>query len=61
MDGGARSFAKDQAVTVVRSVGVLLAAIDAGKINEATVDEWLSTWVDKIGYYVPYRTISKYR
>ncbi|QSG10242.1 twitching motility protein PilT [Halapricum desulfuricans] len=60
-DGDARSFAKDQGVTVVGSVGVLLAAIDAGKIDEATADEWLSTWIDEIGYYVPYQTISEYR
>ena len=60
-DGDARSFAKDQGVTVVGSVGVLLAAIDAGKIEESTADEWLSTWIDEIGYYVPYRTISEYR
>ena len=60
-DGDARSFAKDQGVTVIGSVGVLLAAIDAGKIDEATADEWLSTWIDEIGYYVPYRTISEYR
>jgi len=33
-------------VTVIGSVGVLLAAIDAGKIDEATADEWLSTWID---------------
>lgn len=59
-DGDARSFAKDQGVTVVGSVGILLTAIDAGKIDEATADEWLSTWVDEIGYYVPYRTISEY-
>jgi len=60
-DGDARAFAKDQGVTVVGSVGVLLAAIDAGKIDESTADEWLSTWIDEIGYYVPYRTISEYR
>jgi predicted nucleic acid-binding protein len=60
-DGDARSFAKDQGVTVVGSVGVLLAAIDAGKMDESTADEWLSTWIDEIGYYVPYRTISEYR
>ena len=60
-DGDARSFAKDQGVTVVGSVGVLLAAIDAGRISEETADEWLSTWIDEIGYYVPYRTISDYR
>ena len=60
-DGDARSFAKDQGVTVVGSVGVLLAAIDTGKIDEATANEWLSTWIDEIGYYVPYRTISEYR
>jgi len=60
-DGDARSFAKDQGVTVVGSVGILLAAIDAGKIDEATADEWLSTWVGETGYYVPYRAISEYR
>jgi len=60
-DGDARSFAKDQGVTVVGSVGVLLAAIDAGRIDEATADEWLWKWIDEIGYYVPYRTISEYR
>jgi len=59
-DGDARSFAKDQGVTVIGSVGVLLAAIDAGKIDEATADEWLSTWIDEIGYYVPYQSISGY-
>jgi predicted nucleic acid-binding protein len=60
-DGDARSFAKEQGVTVVGSVGVLLAAIDVGKIDEPTADRWLSTWIDEIGYYVPYRTISEYR
>lgn len=60
-DGDARAFARDQGVTVIGSVGVLLAAIDAEKIDELTADEWLSTWIDEIGYYVPYRTISEYR
>jgi predicted nucleic acid-binding protein len=60
-DGDARSFAKQQGVTVVGSVGVLLAAIDAEKITEQTADEWLSTWIDEIGYYVPYRNIDAYR
>jgi predicted nucleic acid-binding protein len=60
-DGDARSFAKEQGVTVVGSVGVLLAAVDAGKLDESTADEWLSTWIDEIGYYVPYRSISDYR
>ncbi|RJX47918.1 twitching motility protein PilT [Halonotius pteroides] len=60
-DGDTRSFAKEQGVTVVGSVGVLLAAIDAGKITEQTADGWLSTWIDEIGYYVPYRDIEAYR
>jgi predicted nucleic acid-binding protein len=60
-DGDARAFAKEQGVTVVGSVGVLLAAIDAGRISEETADEWLSTWIDEIGYYVPYRNITDYR
>lgn len=60
-DGDARAFAKSQGVTVIGSVGVLLAAIDAGKVDESTADDWLSTWIDEIGYYVPYRSISAYR
>ena len=60
-DGDARVFAKEQGVTAVGSVGVLLAAIDAGKIDESTADGWLSIWIDEIGYYVPYRIISAYR
>lgn len=60
-DGDARSIAREHDVTVVGSVGVLLAAIDAGRIDEATADEWLATWIDETGYYVPYRTISAYR
>lgn len=60
-DGDARTFAKEQGVTVVGSVGVLLAAIDSGKIDESTADDWLSTWIDETGYYVPYRNISEYR
>lgn len=60
-DGDARSFAKEQGMTVVGSIGVLLAAINAGKITERTADEWLSTWIDEIGYYVPYRNIEAYR
>jgi len=43
-----------QGVTVVGSVRVLLAAIDTENINESTADEWLSTWINEIGYYVPY-------
>jgi predicted nucleic acid-binding protein len=60
-DGDARSFARERTVTVVGSVGVLLAALDAGRIDEQTADEWLTTRVDEFGYYVPYRTISEYR
>lgn len=60
-DGDARAFAKEQGVTVVGPVGVLIAAIDAGRISEETADEWLSTWIDEIGYYVPYRNIMDYR
>nr|WP_262342876.1 twitching motility protein PilT [Haloplanus rubicundus] len=60
-DGDARSFAKEQGVPVVGSVGVLLAAIDAEKIDESIADEWLSTWIGEIGYYVPHQSISEYR
>jgi len=60
-DGDARSFAKEQGVPVVGSVGVLFAGIDAGKIAESVADEWLSTWIDESGYYVPHQSISEYR
>ena len=59
-DGDARTFARDHGVAVVGSVGVLLAAIDAWKIDEQTADYWLSTWIDETGYYVPCRDISAY-
>ncbi len=60
-DGDARTFAKEQGATVVGSVGVLLTAIDAEKIDEATADGWLQTWIDEFGYRVPYRNIEDYR
>lgn len=60
-DGDARSFARERGVTVVGSVGVLLAAIEADRISEDTADRWLSIWVDEIGYYVPHRDIAAYR
>ena len=60
-DGDARQFAKEQGVTVVGSVGVLLAAIDAEKIDEATANDWLQTWIDEFGYRVPYRSTEDYR
>jgi predicted nucleic acid-binding protein len=60
-DGDARTFAKQQGVTVVGSVGVLLTALDGGRITEATANDWLQTWIDDYGYYVPYRTIDAYR
>jgi predicted nucleic acid-binding protein len=60
-DGDARSFAKEQGVTVVGSVVVFVAVIEAGKLDESTGDEWLATWIDEIGYYVPYRSISDYQ
>ena len=60
-DGDARQFAKDQGVTVVGSVGVLLTAIDAEKIDDATANGWLQTWIDEFGYRVPYRNIEDYR
>jgi len=31
------------------------------RIDEPTADEWLSTWIDEIGYYVPYHSISECR
>lgn len=37
---------------VVGSVGVPLAAIDSDKIDESIADQWLSTWIDDIGYSV---------
>lgn len=60
-DGDARTFSKEQGVTVVGSVGVLLAGIDAGRLDEATADTWLQTWIDEFGYRVPYRSIEEYR
>lgn len=60
-DGDARAFAKGEGVTVIGSVGVLLAATEAGIVDESTADDWLATWIDETGYYVPYRELSTYR
>lgn len=60
-DGDARSFARDRGATVVGSVGVLPAAVDDGRIDEETANEWLTKWIDEVGYYVPYRDIAEYR
>jgi hypothetical protein len=48
-------------VTVVGSVGVLPTALNAGRIDEPTANDYLQTWIDDYGYYVPYRTIDDYR
>jgi len=40
---------------------VLSAAIDAEKIDEATANNWLQTWLDEFGYRVPHRSIEDYR
>jgi len=60
-DGDARTFAKDQGVTVVGSVGVLLTALDADRIDEPTANDYLQTWIDDYDYYVPDRAIEAYR
>jgi predicted nucleic acid-binding protein len=60
-DGDARTYAKNKGIPVVGSVGVLLAAVDAGQVDEVTADTWLKTWIDEVGFYVPYRDISEYR
>lgn len=60
-DGDARAFANEQGITVTGSVGVLLAAIDADRIDTETADHWLKRWIDEIDYYVPYRNIADYR
>lgn len=52
---------EDQGVTVVGSVGVSLATIDADRIAESAAAEWLSTWIDEIGYHVPFRNVSEHR
>lgn len=60
-DGDARTFAREQSVTVVGSVGILLAAVDAGQISESTANRWLRTWIDEFGYYAPHRRLGDYR
>jgi predicted nucleic acid-binding protein len=60
-DGDARTFARERSVTVVGSVGILLAAVDAGHISESTANRWLQTWIDEFGYYAPHRRLGDYR
>lgn len=60
-DGDARTFAREQSVTVVGSVGILLAAVEAGRVSESTANGWLRTWIDEFGYYAPHRQLGDYR
>lgn len=59
-DGDARSFAREQGISVVGSVGVLIAALDSERIDKATADAWPKIWIDDIGYYVPNWDIDEY-
>lgn len=48
-DGDARTFAKELRVTVIGSVGILLASIDAGRFEKRNADGWLRTWINDFG------------
>jgi len=52
-DLAARRLAAEHEVPVTGSVGLLVAGIRHGTLDEATADRWLERWQARRGYYAP--------
>jgi predicted nucleic acid-binding protein len=59
-DAKARSVAREDGVTVTGSIGILVAGVEAGKIDERDADGWLKQWIDETGYRAPSRNIQDF-
>lgn len=59
-DGQARTLARNEAVPVTGSIGVLVKAVADEHISERDADRWLKQWVDETDYRAPSREFSDY-
>lgn len=59
-DGAARAYARGRDVPVTGSIGVLVTAVDDGRIAGSDADRWLKQWIDETGYRAPSREFSDY-
>lgn len=60
-DGTARDFARSRDVPVTGSIGVLVTAVEDGRIAEPDADRWLKQWIDDTAFRAPSRELSDYR
>lgn len=59
-DGPARRLARETGVAVTGSIGVLISAVEDGRLSEADADRWLKRWIDETDYRAPSRDITDY-
>jgi predicted nucleic acid-binding protein len=59
-DGPARTLARNEAVPVTGSIGVLVRAVEYERISVSDADSWLKQWVDETDYRAPSRDFSDY-
>ncbi|MFH5799495.1 hypothetical protein [Haladaptatus sp. CMAA 1911] len=52
-DGDARTLARELDVQVTGSIGILVHGIREDMLSIETADDWLTSWVEDIGYYSP--------
>lgn len=45
---------------VTGSLGVLVRAVECGRVTEAEADRWLKRWIDETDYRAPSRELSDY-
>jgi predicted nucleic acid-binding protein len=59
-DGQARTLARNEAVPVTGSIGVLVRAVEDERISVSDADRWLKQWMDETDYRAPSREFSDY-
>lgn len=59
-DGAAREYARSRDVSVTGSIGVLVTAVEDGRIADSEADRWLKQWIDETEYRAPSREFSDY-
>lgn len=59
-DGQARTLARNEAISVTGSIGVLVRAVEDERISVSDATRWLKQWVDETDYRAPSREFSDY-